>query len=123
MRDLEGNPQVIARRKQMQRELGANRLASSVPLADVILTDPAGLAIAIRYDPDTMSSPMVLAKGGGAMAKRIRESAAQRRIAVVENPPLTQALYRNVAISRPIPAEHYNAVAEVLLDVYRREES
>jgi flagellar biosynthetic protein FlhB len=119
LRDLDGNPQVIARRKQMQREGGGSRNASAVPLADVILIDPAGLAVAVRYDPDTMSSPVVLAKGVGAIAKRIRESAAERRIVVVENPPLTQALYRKVAVNGVIPSEHYHAVAEVLLDVYR----
>ena len=75
--------------------------------------------MAVRYDPDTMSSPVVLAKGVGAIAKRIRESAAERRIVVVENPPLAQALYRKVAVNRVVPPEHYNAVAEVLLDVYR----
>jgi len=114
LRNLEGNPQVIARRKQMQREGGASRASSAVPLADVILIDPAGLAVAVRYDPETMSSPTVLAKGVGAIAERIRESAAERRIVVVENPKLTQTLYRNVGINRPIPAEHYHAVAEVL---------
>jgi flagellar biosynthesis protein FlhB len=122
LRNLEGNPQVIARRKQMQRELGVNRLAASVPRADVVLTDPAGLAVAVRYDPDTMTAPTIMAKGAGPLGKRIRESAAQRRIAVVETPALTQWLYRNVAVNRVVPNERYNAVAEVLMEVYQRNE-
>jgi flagellar biosynthetic protein FlhB len=121
LRNLEGNPQVIARRKRLQREPAENRGTSLAAQADVILTDPAGLAIAIRYDPDTMPAPTVLAKGTGVAAGRIRESAEQRRIAAIENPALTQSLYRSAAVNRPIPPEYYTAVAEVLAEVYSEE--
>ena len=106
----------------IQRGLGSNRLIASVSQADVILTDISGLAVAIQYDPDTMSAPTVLAKGSGTIGKQIRETASQRHIAVVENSKLSQMLYRNAAINRPIPAEHYAAVAEILTEVYQQDE-
>ena len=122
LRNLEGNPQIIARRKQMQREQSTNRLAASASSADVVLTHPSGLAVAIVYDPDAMSAPTVLAKGSGALGKRIRESADRRHVVVVENPALAQAIYRHVAVNRPIPTEHYASVAKVLSEVYQHDE-
>ena len=121
MRNLEGHPQIIARRKQMQRQLATGRLADGVRSADVVLTGPAGLAVAIRYDPDTMPAPTVIAKGAGLIGQRIRDAAGQHHVATVEKPSLAQAVYRVVAVNRPIPAEHYTAVAEVLTVVYQRD--
>jgi flagellar biosynthetic protein FlhB len=119
LRNLEGNPQVVARRKQMQREQSTNRLAATASSADVVLTHPSGLAVAVVYDPDAMSAPTVLAKGSGVLGKQIRDSADRRHVAVVENAMLAQALYRQVAVNRPILAEHYTAVAKVLTEVYQ----
>jgi flagellar biosynthetic protein FlhB len=119
MRNLEGDPQVASRRRAVQRELAAHRLKEAVPKADVVITNPTHLAVAIQYDPDTMHAPIVVAKGAGTAAERIRRMATQHNIPIVERKPLAQALYREVEINRPIPQDRYAAVAEVLAYVYQ----
>jgi flagellar biosynthetic protein FlhB len=119
MKNLEGNPQVIGRRKQVQRQLAMHRLAAAVPKADVVITNPTELAIAIQYDPLTMAAPIVLAKGAGVIAQRIRKLALENNIPIVEKKPLAQALYREVEMNHPIPHDRYAAVAEVLAYVYQ----
>lgn len=119
MKNLEGNPQVIARRKQVQRQLALNRVSTAVPKADVVITNPTELAIAIQYDPETMAAPVVVAKGAGVVAQRIRDLAKKHGIPVIEKKPLAQALYREVEINNPIPQDKYAAVAEVLAYVYQ----
>ena len=119
MKNLEGNPQVISRRKQVQRQLAMSRLSTAVPKADVVITNPTELAVAIQYDPEEMAAPVVVAKGAGEVAKRIRKLALENDVPVVEKKPLAQALYRDVDIGKPIPAEKYAAVAEVLAYVYQ----
>ena len=119
MKNLEGNPEVIARRRQVQRQLAMDRLSDVVPKADVVVTNPTELAIAIQYEPETMAAPTVVAKGAGVIAKRIRQLALENEIPIVEKKPLAQALYRNVEIGHPIPENKYAAVAEVLAYVYQ----
>jgi len=119
MKNLEGNPEVIARRKYVQRQLALTRLSSSVPKADVVVTNPTELAVAIQYEPETMAAPIVVAKGAGVIAERIRRLAIEHNIPIVEKKPLAQALYREVDVNRPIPADKYAAVAEVLAYVYQ----
>lgn len=119
MKNLEGDPQVAARRRVVQRQLALNRLDQSVPKADVVVTNPTELAIAIQYEPDTMAAPVVVAKGADAIAQRIRKLALENGIPIVERKPLAQALYREVAIDKPIPQERFAAVAEVLAYVYQ----
>jgi flagellar biosynthetic protein FlhB len=119
MKNLEGNPQVIARRRQVQRQLATQQIATAVPKADVIVTNPTELAVAIQYDPQTMAAPIVVAKGAGFMAQRIRQLGLQHGIPIVERKPLAQALYRDVDLNRPIPQDKYAAVAEVLAYVYQ----
>jgi flagellar biosynthetic protein FlhB len=119
MKNLEGNPQVISRRKQVQRQLAMNRMSSEVPKADVVITNPTELAIAIQYDPNEMAAPIVVAKGAGEVAKRIRKIALENDVPIVEKKPLAQALYRDVDVGKPIPSEKYAAVAEVLAYVYQ----
>lgn len=119
MKNLEGNPQVIARRRQVQRQLALNRLSEAVPKADVVITNPTELAVAIQYELETMAAPIVVAKGAGVIAQRIRKLALEHGIPVVEKKPLAQALYREVEINQPIPADKYAAVAEVLAYVYQ----
>ncbi|MBP89661.1 MAG: flagellar biosynthesis protein FlhB [Planctomycetaceae bacterium] len=118
MKTLQGDPQVIARRKAVQRQLALNRMSSAVPKADVVVTNPTELAIAIQYDHETMDAPLVLAKGAGVVAQRIRRLALENNIPVVERKSLAQALYKQVEPSKPIPAEQYAAMAEVLRYVY-----
>ncbi len=119
MKNLEGNPEIIARRRQVQRQLALSRLSDAVPKADVVVTNPTELAIAIQYEPQTMAAPIVVAKGAGVIAKRIRQLALEHGIPIVEKKPLAQALYREVDIGKPVPEDKYAAVAEVLAYVYQ----
>ena len=119
MKMMNGDPQVAARRRSVQRQLLANRIQSSVPKADVVITNPTELAIAIQFDPKTMPAPIIVAKGAGTVAARIRKLALEHGIPVLERKPLAQALFKNVEIGRPIPVEQYAAVAEVLRYVYQ----
>jgi len=118
-KQLQGDPQVMGRRKQVQRQLAQSRIANSVPTADAIITNPTELAVAVKYEPTKMRAPVVVAKGAGTMAQRIRRLALENHIPIVERKELAQALYRDVAINQEIPADQYNAVAEVLRYVYQ----
>jgi len=118
MKTLQGDPQVLARRRFLQRQLVLNRLQSTVPKADVVVTNPTHLAVAIQYDPETMQAPIVVAKGAGVLAERIRRLALESDIPIVERKPLARALYQNVDVNQPIPAAQYAAVAEILRYVY-----
>ncbi len=118
MKTLQGDPQVIARRKAVQRQLVLNRMSTIVPNADAIVTNPTELAVAIKYDMATMEAPVVIAKGAGVLAQRIRRIGLENDIPIVERKELAQALYKEVEVNQPIPAERYAAVAEVLKYVY-----
>jgi flagellar biosynthetic protein FlhB len=119
MKNLEGDPHVISRRKAVQRQLALNRLSSVVPKADVVVTNPTELAVAIQYEPQKMAAPIVVAKGAGLVAKRIRTLAIENGVPVVEKKPLAQALFRDVDIGQPVTEDNYAAVAEVLAYVYQ----
>ena len=119
MKETEGDPQVAARRRQVQRQMMMQRAESEVPKADVVVTNPTELAIAIQYDPLNMPAPIVLAKGAGVLAQRIRRLALQHSIPVVERKPLAQVLYKSVEVGSVVPADQYQAVAEVLRYVYQ----
>jgi len=118
MKTTQGDPQIMARRRAVQRQLALNRLSADVPQADVVVTNPTELAIAIRYDSEKMAAPIVLAKGAGEVAAQIRRLALEHNIPVVERKPLAQALYKHVEVGQPIPSEQYAAMAEVLKYVY-----
>ena len=119
MKNLQGDPQVIARRRAAQRQLVLNRVRSTVPKADVVITNPTELAIAIQYEHGAMAAPVVIAKGAGVLAARIRHLALENGVPIVEKKPLAQLLYKEVEINHPIPAKLYAAVAEVLAYVYQ----
>jgi flagellar biosynthetic protein FlhB len=119
MRNLQGDPQMVARRRQVQRQAALNRISTAVPKADVVITNPTELAIAIQYDPATMNAPIIVAKGAGVLAARIRKLALESNIPIVERKPLAQALYKDVDVNKPIPSELYAGVAEVLAYVYQ----
>jgi flagellar biosynthesis protein FlhB len=119
MKNLQGDPQIIARRRQVQRQMVLNRMSGAVPTADVIVTNPTELAVAIKYDYEKMRAPVVVAKGAGVLAQRIRRLALENGIPIVERKPLAQLLYREVEINHPIPDGSYGAVAEVLAYVYQ----
>jgi flagellar biosynthetic protein FlhB len=119
MKNLQGDPQIIARRRAAQRQLVLNRVKSTVPKADVVITNPTELAIAVQYEPDTMAAPIVIAKGAGVLATRIRKLALESGVPIVEKKPLAQLLYKEVEVNHPIPAKMYAAVAEILAYVYQ----
>ncbi len=119
LKTLQGDPHILARRKAVQRQLVLNRLKSAVPKADVVITNPTELAIAIQYDAKSMAAPVVVAKGAGLLAEQIRRLALAHGIPIVEKKPLAQALYRDVEVNQPIQQQMYAAVAEVLAYVYQ----
>ena len=114
-----GDPKVKARIRGIQLEMARRRMMEAVPEADVVITNPTHLAIALKFDAREMIAPRVVAKGAGFVAQRIREIAEENRIPIVEEKPLAQALFKMVDIGGYIPAELYRAVAEILAYVYR----
>ncbi len=119
IKSTQGDPQIKARRRRVQRQIASQRVQNDVPKADVIVTNPTELAIAIQYDPLKMKAPIVIAKGADLVAARIRRIALEHEIPIVERKPLAQALYKAVSIGHPIPTSEYGAVAEVLKYVYQ----
>lgn len=118
MKRMEGDPLIKARRRQIQTQQAMKRIRSTVPTADVIVTNPTHFAIALKYDSDTMNAPRVVAKGADFLAFRIREIAAEHGIPVIERPPLARALYRLCDVGQEIPEQFYSVVAEILAYVY-----
>lgn len=114
----EGNPELKSRLRRLQRQMARGRMMTAVPKATVVLANPTHLAVAIRYEMD-MAAPVVLAKGSGWMAERIKEVARAHAIPVVENKPLAQTLFRMTDIGMEIPMALYEAVADVIAYVYR----
>ena len=115
----EGDPLVKAKLRQIRTERARRRMMAAVPDADVVITNPTHVAVAMKYDPEAMAAPVVVAKGADLIAKRIRELAEEHDVAVVENPPLARALFQAVDIDQSIPPEHYRAVAEVISYVFK----
>jgi len=119
LKQTEGDPWVKSKIRQIQRAMAQKRMMAEVPKADVVITNPVHYAVALKYELKEMPAPQVLAKGKGHLAQRIKEIAEEAGVPVVENPPLAQALYRDVEVGGFIPQELYQAVAEVLAYVYR----
>lgn len=115
----DGDPLVRARIRQRGRAIAMQRMMQNVPKADVVVTNPTHFAVALQYDATVMAAPTVLAKGQDEVARRIRAVATDAAVPTVENKPLAQSLYRTVDIGQQIPAELFQAVAEVLAHVYR----
>ncbi len=116
----EGDPLIKARIRKMQREIARRRMMEAVPKADVVITNPTHLAVALRYKrEEKMRAPKVVAKGAGFLADKIREMARKHSVPLVENKPLAQTLYKGVEIGEEIPEALYKAVAEVLAYVYK----
>jgi flagellar biosynthesis protein FlhB len=115
----EGSPLMRSRIRQVQRELARMRMSKEIPHADVVVTNPTSLAVALKYDSETMSAPTVVAKGARLLADRIKEIAREAGVPIVENKPLARALYSSVEIGAVVPAELFKATAEVLAYVYK----
>jgi flagellar biosynthesis protein FlhB len=119
MREQEGDPHLKGALKSLRQKLSRRRMTADVAKADVIITNPTELAVALRYRAGEMSAPRVLGKGAGYVAQKIREIAREKGIPIVENKPLARLLYRQAEVGREIPEALYRAVAEVLAYVYR----
>lgn len=118
-RAQEGDPQIKGRRRSKQRELSRNRVISAVSTADVVIVNPVRFAVALRYI-DSDPAPRVVAKGAGAMARKIRTEAYRNGVAVRQDPPLARALFRRCQVGDLVPTALFEAVAVVLAAVYRR---
>jgi len=115
----EGDPLIKARIRKVQKEMANKRMMEAVPKADVIITNPTHIAIALKYDPQNYASPVILAKGVDHVAQKIRELAKDHNIPIVENKPLARTIYKSLEIGQTIPRELFSAVAEVLAYVFK----
>ncbi|MGB9840314.1 flagellar biosynthesis protein FlhB [Thermovenabulum sp.] len=118
LKEIEGNPQIKARIRQIQRQLARRRMMQDLKKADVVITNPTHLAVALSYDSDKHDAPVVIAKGMGEIALKIKQVAVEEDIPIVENPSLARTLYKSVEIGETIPEELYQAVAEILAYIY-----
>ncbi|KFJ93504.1 flagellar biosynthesis protein FlhB [Pseudomonas sp. 1-7] len=118
-KDTEGKPEVKGRIRQLQREMAERRMMQAVPQADVVITNPTHFAVALKYDPEKGSAPLLLAKGGDFLALKIREIAQEHKVMVLESPALARAVYYSTELDEEIPAGLYLAVAQVLAYVYQ----
>lgn len=118
-KEKDGNPEIKQRIRQVQRQIAQKRMMDDVKKADVIVTNPTHLSIAIRYDTENMVAPAVVAKGADHLALRIREIAKENGVPVVENVLLARTLYQTVKVGHGVPRSLYRAVAEVLAFVYK----
>lgn len=118
-KQAEGDPQIKSKIKSAQLKMAMRRMMSSIPTADVVVTNPTHFAVALKYDGKTMKAPTVVAKGADLIAKRIKEIAKKHNIPLVEDRLLAQTLYKTVEIGREIPQKLYYAVAKVLSYVYQ----
>lgn len=118
-KETEGRPEVKGRIRQMQREIAQRRMMQEVPKADVIVTNPTHYAVALRYDPERMGAPQVVAKGKDLVAANIREVGAAHRVPLVEAPMLARAIYFNTELNEQIPATLFLAVAQLLAYVFQ----
>ena len=117
-KNSEGDPQIKGKIKARMREASQKRMMQELPNADVVITNPTHLAVALKYDRDSASAPVVIAKGADYLAERIKSVARENQIEIVENKPVARMLYYNVELEQEIPSELYQAVAEILAYVY-----
>jgi flagellar biosynthetic protein FlhB len=118
-KDVEGNPQMKARIRRLQRDQARKQMMKEVPKATAVVVNPTHFAVAIRYDLEATAAPRVVAKGKNYLALRIRQKAIEHQVPIIENPPLAQALYKSVEVGQEIPPHLYRAVAEILAYIFK----
>jgi flagellar biosynthetic protein FlhB len=119
MKETEGRPEVKSRIRQLQREMAQRRMMEEVPKADVIVTNPTHFAVALKYDPERMQAPKLVAKGADLIATNIRQVAREARVPLIESPLLARAIYYHTELDAYIPAGLYLAVAKLLAYVFQ----
>jgi flagellar biosynthetic protein FlhB len=119
MKNMDGDPLIKAKIRQIQMQASRKRMMAAVPTADVVITNPTHYAVAIKYDEQKSHAPIVVAKGMDNIAQQIKKIARENGVHVVQNPPLARSLYAQVDLDKPIPNELFAAVAEVLAYVYK----
>ena len=117
-KNYEGDPRLKQKRRQIQMQMSRQRMMKDVQDADVVITNPTHLSIALKYDEATMRAPLVVAKGADALALKIREVAKEHNVPLVENKPLARAMFKSVEVGDPVPQKLFKAVAEILAYVY-----
>lgn len=122
MKETEGNPEVKAKTRSLQREMARQRMMTEVPKADVVITNPTHFAVALRYDPERGGAPRMVAKGADLVAGEIRKIALEANVPLYEAPPLARAIYYNTRINDEIPAALYVSVAQVLAYIFQLRE-
>ncbi|HVW85393.1 MAG TPA: EscU/YscU/HrcU family type III secretion system export apparatus switch protein [Bryobacteraceae bacterium] len=118
-KENEGNPQIKARIRRIQRDMRRRNMMREVPGATAVIVNPTHYAVALKYDQAAMTAPQVVAKGKNYIAARIRQRAIENQVPIIENPPLAQALYKSVDVGQEIPPHLYRAVAEILAYIFR----
>lgn len=118
-KERDGNPEVKQKIRSLQRKFATSKMMKDVSTADVIVTNPTHISIALKYDPEKMVAPQVVAKGADVIAMKIRELAKDKDIPMVENIPLARALYATVKVGEGVPKTLYKTVAEILAYVYK----
>jgi flagellar biosynthetic protein FlhB len=118
-KQLEGDPLIKARIRRLQQESARRRMLAELPTADVVITNPTHLAVAVKYDETAMDAPRVVAKGARLVAQRIKQLAREHRIPVLENKPLARALYETTPVGAQVPSALFDAVAQLLAFVYQ----
>jgi flagellar biosynthetic protein FlhB len=118
-RDTEGNPQIKARVRRIQRDMRRKNMMREVATATAVVVNPTHYAVALRYEQGATAAPLVVAKGKNYLAARIRQRAIENQVPIIENPPLAQALYKSVDVGQEIPAHLYRAVAEILAYIFK----
>ncbi len=118
LKSMEGDPVLKRRRRQVQMQLAMQRIGRDVPQADVVVTNPTHYAVALKYVPESMAAPKVVAKGADFLARRIREIAAAAGVPIVERPALARMLYAEVPVGHEVPGKFFEAVAEILAYIY-----
>lgn len=118
-KEIDGNPQIKARVRRLQRDMRRRNMMREVAKATAVIVNPTHYAVALRYEQGTMAAPTVVAKGRNYLAARIRMRAIGAEVPIIENPPLAQALYKSVDVGQDIPPYLYRAVAEILAYVFR----
>jgi flagellar biosynthesis protein FlhB len=118
-KQMEGDPHTKMRIRRIQRDQARKRMMQEVPKATAVIVNPTHFAVAIKYEPDTMLAPVIVAKGKNYLALRIRQIALDNQVPLIENPPLARGLYKAADVGQEIPPHLYKAVAEILAYIFR----